>query len=124
MIERGQRVADYEPTGLTARVIANMKALRAQRGWSAQALADRLPVDMLFGRAVIANLETGRRRDISLEEIAALAAVFGYANPWDLTAPIVPPCPRCAGEPPEGFTCQLCGAPVGVKGVVDDFETG
>jgi transcriptional regulator with XRE-family HTH domain len=92
-------------------VVANVRALRAQRRWSTADLAKRLPDAVGLSRSTLANLETDRRDDVSVDELAGLAEAFGYPDPWALTLPIVPPCPRCAGDPPHGFSCQLCGAP-------------
>src|SRR4051794_35558476 len=71
------------------RVIAlRMRELRTKRGWSAQELADQMvKVGIPWQRPVVANLETGRRRTVSVEELLALAYVFNVA-PIHLLVPL------------------------------------
>lgn len=67
--------ADEPPS---ARVIRRARALRKLRGWSAQTLAERCAAVGAsdLNRAVLANLETGRRARLTLEETYALAAAL------------------------------------------------
>jgi transcriptional regulator with XRE-family HTH domain len=75
-----------------AEVIARrVRQLRTERGWSAQRLADRLAeVDptTILGRDVIANLENGRRREVSIDELLLLAYALDEP-PWSLCTPSV-----------------------------------
>ncbi len=61
------------PTPLGVRV----RSLRKQRGWSAQRLSDE--IHGLATRCVIADLELGRKKDLSLIGGAAIAAAFGMS---------------------------------------------
>lgn len=63
----------------------------------------------------LANIETGRRgatgkrrREVTVDELATLAAALDVDDPWSLTR--APTCARCHGTPPSGFTCNTCGA--------------
>lgn len=53
-----------------------VKNLRKQRGLSAQALSDCLQI---MSRGVIANLESGRKRDLTVSEVLALAHALGVS---------------------------------------------
>jgi transcriptional regulator with XRE-family HTH domain len=102
------RALDVPP--LVAAVAANVRRLRELRRWSAEHLAELLRqeggVD-IGRRAVLANLESGRRRTVSVDELAALGAVF-HVEPWSLTRP-ESLCLACRNEPPAGFACTTCG---------------
>lgn len=94
-------------------VVDRMRQLRKEKGMTAQALEDALAeVGVTFTRAIIANLETGRRDDLKLREIVALAYVFGVALDW-LILGSGPRCMFCMDNPPIGFICSSCG----VKGL-------
>jgi transcriptional regulator with XRE-family HTH domain len=105
-------MADDLPRSLpiAAVVASNVRAIRTRMRLSAKTLADRVPWHLGFTRDAIANLETGRRRDLSVDELAGLAEALGLADPWSLTAPEVPPCEICHGTPPTGFQCLVCFA--------------
>ncbi|SHU20794.1 Uncharacterised protein [Mycobacteroides abscessus subsp. abscessus] len=61
------------PTPLGVRV----RTLRKQRGWSAQKLSDETGGSVT--RCVIADLELGRKKDLSLTAGAAIASAFGMS---------------------------------------------
>jgi transcriptional regulator with XRE-family HTH domain len=65
----------------TATVATRVGELRRDRGWSAQTLGERCAEAGLPGlnRAVLANLESGRRQDVSVEELMVLAMVLDTA---------------------------------------------
>jgi transcriptional regulator with XRE-family HTH domain len=89
-------------------VIGNVRRLRKARKWSAQRLVEALAPHgvPLASRSVLANWETGRREGISVDDLAALGAVF-EVDPWSLTD--TPHCLTCQGEPPAGYACLACG---------------
>ncbi len=99
-----------EPGPITMVVAANIREMRSRFRWSARELADRLPPELGLSRPTLANLDTGRRNSISVDELAALAEVFGFEYPWDLTQPLPPACTTCSDVPPPGFRCLVCGA--------------
>ena len=70
-----------------------MRALRDARGWSAPRLAEELQaVGLNWDKSVVSNLENGRRRFVSVDELVALGVVFQVtpvALLLDLTAPEV-----------------------------------
>lgn len=74
------------------RVIENVRLLRTVRGWSARQLAERCQATgMNWNRDIVSNLETGRRTLVTVDEVAALAEVFGV-HFYDLVE-IDPPAP-------------------------------
>lgn len=88
----------------TADLIRNMRAMRKSRGWSAELLATAMrTAGVPWERAVVAKLETGRRAQVTVAELFALATVFGV-EPLDL----IDCCPRCLSSPPPGFRCLDC----------------
>jgi transcriptional regulator with XRE-family HTH domain len=59
-------------------VAAKVKVLRKSSGLSAQALAERMSdLGVPWKREVVANLENGRRASVGVDELLALALVFG-----------------------------------------------
>jgi len=86
---------------------ARFRALRKERGWSQQDVARR----MGWSQATVTRLEAATR-PTSLNEIAALAALYGLKlSDFLAGAPGSPrrACSHCRGRPPEGFTCNTCG---------------
>jgi transcriptional regulator with XRE-family HTH domain len=98
-------------TALSAELIAKVRALRELIGLSAQDLADAMTKQGFpTTRSVISNYENGRKESISVDFLNAAATAL-YTTLADLlTKPVV--CPNCKGEPPEGFTCNVCGVTV------------
>lgn len=65
-----------------------MKAVRKRRAWSQEELGQRMASHGLpWDRFTVANLETGRRGSVTLDEVGALARVLGVA-PIHLILPI------------------------------------
>lgn len=65
------------PASLTLAVAGRVRALREERGWSAEQLAEQLTaIGMPTRRSALANFENGRRREIGLHEVFAFARVF------------------------------------------------
>ncbi len=98
------------PNDLSERVAANCRRLRLQRKWSAKRLAELLAdVGCPISRSVIANRESGSHvtSHVSVDELYGLAKVFDVAVEVLVAERVM--CPRCEGEPPIGFTCNLCG---------------
>ncbi|MFJ2004779.1 helix-turn-helix transcriptional regulator [Streptomyces chartreusis] len=95
---------------ISAEVIARLRALRRIRKVSAQVLAERMTAaGYPIKRSVIANLESGRRAEVSVDHLVAAAEALGTTAEAILSGPM-PTCPTCKGEPPTGFTCNTCGA--------------
>jgi transcriptional regulator with XRE-family HTH domain len=94
---------------LAAKVAANVRALREARKLSAERLSQLVPAGPgHMSRSMISNLELGYRQDVTVDQLAALAAALGIADPWDLVRAAV--CNTCAGSPPPGFACIDCDA--------------
>jgi transcriptional regulator with XRE-family HTH domain len=61
-------------------VARRVRELRRRRGLTAAQLAERLrQVGLDWDRSIVANLETGRRQAVSVEELLALALVLDVA---------------------------------------------
>jgi transcriptional regulator with XRE-family HTH domain len=97
-------------TSYSTTVISRMRALRAANGMSQQTLADQLTdAGCPTSRGIIAALELGDRLHVTVDELYALATVFGV--PIDRLTDTVVTCRRCGGHPPAGYRCLDCGAP-------------
>lgn len=94
---------------VSARAIAKLREARRARSLSARALAESMTeAGYPIQRSVIANLESGRRSEISVDHLVIAARALGI-DAASLLREIAAPCPRCEGSPPEGFTCNTCG---------------
>ena len=96
---------------LAAIVMRNVREARRARRWSAADLAAKVratgcPLD----RSILANMETGRRRDVSVDQLWAFAEVL-ETTPEYLATNVGPACARCQDAPPAGFSCLACGKP-------------
>ncbi|HZM83806.1 MAG TPA: helix-turn-helix transcriptional regulator [Candidatus Limnocylindrales bacterium] len=101
-----------EQNRATAQAAGRMWQLRKTLGWSAQELANTVLEKTgctSLSRATIANLENGRRAEIYLTELLALAEVFGVSVDW-LATGAGTRCGHCNDAPPTGFRCQRCHA--------------
>lgn len=93
---------------ITARVLEQLTETRKRLKVSAQELADRMTAaGYPIKRAVIANLETGRRTEVSVGHLAVAAQVLGVDAATILRH--AAPCSRCHNKPPAGFACRTCG---------------
>lgn len=89
-------------------VADNMRRLRRARGWSQAELALHWGVPVTV---VVNSEEKGARRKprvFGINDVVALARTFGIPVGELISPPA--PCANCGGWPPEGFTCQQCGA--------------
>lgn len=94
---------------VSAAVIAELRTLRKELRVSAQQLADRMTeAGYPVKRSVIANLESGRRAEVSIDHVTIAAKALGV-DVSALVRRVTDPCPHCKGEPPAGFTCNTCG---------------
>lgn len=88
---------------MPTRLIAErVKALRGRLGWTGQRLAEEMTnVGVGWDRSVVANLEAGRRRFVTIDELFALALVLQVA-PVHLLVP-----PGMADKDPIAVTPTL-----------------
>lgn len=100
----------------TRAVAAHLLSNRRARGWSVRELSERLiamgwPLTSDAICRIEQNLRNGGTvrtvRKVSVDDLMALAEVFGIDPGSMLTAPA---CEACNGAPPGGFTCNECGA--------------
>jgi hypothetical protein len=84
----------------------NVRRLREDRRWSYREMEERLAGS---GRGIplveLGWIEAGERR-VEVDELVALAAIFGV-TPMDLLEPPAE-CENCHGAPPKGFICIEC----------------
>jgi transcriptional regulator with XRE-family HTH domain len=84
----------------------NIRRIREQYGWSYREVEERLS---RVGRAIPAVelgwIDAGERR-IDVDDLVALAAVFGLSVEELLQPPA--DCKTCHGAPPTGFMCMEC----------------
>ena|SRR5687767_9563166 len=101
--------AKKTPSALSAQLIANARRLRKMRGWSAEELARRLTEAgcPTSGNTISNRERKGRTTNVTVDELFALADVFNRPV-TDLVLKEAQ-CGHCAGNPPTGFTCHLCG---------------
>lgn len=95
------------PLPESARVIARIKYLRKQRGFSAQALADAITAKGYdVSRVSVSSQEAGRVQAISVDQVVAASKVF------DMPIVNLLECSTCSngGDAPPGFACIACGA--------------
>lgn len=72
----------------TAVIAKRLRELRERRGITAEQLSERMrDVGVPFDKSVVANLETGRRRFVTVQELLALAHILDVA-PVHLLLPI------------------------------------
>ncbi|MEU3945433.1 helix-turn-helix domain-containing protein [Streptomyces sp. NPDC029526] len=76
------------PVGPTAVIARRVRELRRRHGWTAADLGIRLSErGMKWDRFTVANLENGRRQNVTVVELLALAAVLDVA-PVNLLVPL------------------------------------
>lgn len=99
---------DRTPNPATARIAQHVREARQARGWSQERLAIELTLGgHPVGRDTIADLEAGRRRDISVALLVALAGALHVPAADLLGEP--GQCDTCHGRPPRRFRCMDCG---------------
>jgi transcriptional regulator with XRE-family HTH domain len=103
-----------EQNAVTREVVGRIRKLRKERKVSAQKLADRCQ-DLGFQvpRMVIANLESGRRDSITVDELATLASALQVP----VAGLLMTRCQSCYDNPPAGFTCNACGHTQAAHGI-------
>ncbi|CAL9502672.1 helix-turn-helix domain-containing protein [Streptomyces sp. enrichment culture] len=91
----------------SAEVIARIRRVRQARNMSVQALADAVTANgHQLSRGTLANQECGRALAISVDQVVAIAQVFGVPVSTLLEDA---QCEACKGAPPRGFSCNACG---------------
>jgi len=103
-------MSGWKTNPVSAEAIKRIRHYRELRQMSAQGLSDALGAEGYpVARAVLANVENGRRQEISIDFIVHCARALGV--PLANLLPDGPlGCPTCEGQPPTGFTCNTCGS--------------
>lgn len=111
-IKRREIPADNVRAGPESWAAIRFRELRKEHGWSQQDIAHRIKAfGCSWSQATVTRLEAATR-PLSLNEMAALAALYGL-TPGEFLDGVParqPDCPRCGEHgPPQGFTCNTCG---------------
>ena len=94
-------------------VVKAMRAMRQKLGLSCRELSEQLAAQgHHLSKWVLTAQEQGRSERVSVDQVVALAGVFGV--PIDRL--LNPVCETCQGLPPAGFTCNDCDATGKVEG--------
>lgn len=93
---------------LSARAIVNMRVMRQVRGWSVRQLAEMVTAaGCPIAAASLVQVDMGRRKAMTVDELFALARVFGVTAQQLVYGPA---CASCGDRPaPAGFVCVACG---------------
>lgn len=76
------------PVTPVSTIARRIKELRARRGWTAEKLGNELTRHgAKFDRFTISNLESGKRQNVTVDELMAMAVVFDVA-PVNLLVPL------------------------------------
>lgn len=101
-----------EASQLTAHLAARVKQLRGARGWTAVELGERLTkLGIRWDRFTVTSLENGKRQNVTVDELLALARVFDVAPvhmlvPFgDGSAPVTP----VESQPPSDVRAWIRG---------------
>lgn len=101
-----RRYPDADP--LAAELYAKIRTLRKLRRMSVQKLADQMVAQgYKITRSQAAAGELGFRQAMPIDFADHAARALGITLVELLTQPAV--CQGCKGEPPAGFTCNVCG---------------
>lgn len=88
-------------------VVGRILARRKELGMSARMLAEAVSAQGIpMNRSTLANIEVGRRADITTAELVAFARALKM-TPIELLE--APPCSHCHDSPPSGYKCLSCG---------------
>ena len=84
---------------------ANIRVLRQRNGWTQATLGQLMRWPSSSTVCAAEGHRSGRQRGFTPDEVHRLAGIFGL-EPWHLMTR----CVNCDGHPPQGFTCDSCGA--------------
>lgn len=97
-----------KPQPLAEALYAKIRVLRKAQRMSVQKLADKMTEQgYKITRSQAAAGELGLRQGMPIDFADHAARALGITLMELLTEPAV--CPTCKGEPPAGFTCNICG---------------
>ena len=99
------RRADEIPNAQAAVVGANIRVLRQRNGWTQATLGELMGWQSNSTVCAAEGHRDGHQRGFTSEEVQRLAIIFGL-DAWRLMTR----CANCDGQPPQGFTCESCGA--------------
>lgn len=92
----------------TIDIVARMRLLRERRGLSCEQLAELMcEQGTHITRSIIANLESGRKNYLSVDDAVSAAAALGVSLEYLLFGNGAS-CENCKDEPPLDFTCNFC----------------
>jgi transcriptional regulator with XRE-family HTH domain len=98
------RRVDQIPAEQSAVVGANIRALRARKGWTQGHLGELMGWPTTSTVCAAEGRREGRQRKFTAEEVEQLATVFGVS-----VSKLTTRYANCDGQPPTGFACLTCG---------------
>jgi transcriptional regulator with XRE-family HTH domain len=93
------------PTAQSAIIGTNVRALRLRNGWTLAELGKLMGWPTEATVCAAEGRRSSWQRRFSTREVEQLAAIFGVS-----TEQLNTRCVNCAGHPPVGFACLICGA--------------
>lgn len=102
------------PLPLSETVAARIRAFRTTRGLSAEKLAQELTAGgFKISRGVLANIENGRSRAVSVDLLHHVMAYFDVTYYDFFEGPL---CNGCRDNPPQTYICRVCARTRGDDG--------
>jgi transcriptional regulator with XRE-family HTH domain len=102
--------------GISNRASKRIRAFRKTRRITGEALASELTqAGYPITRSVLANVENGRFKTVSVDLVVAAMRVYGVTFNDFMSGPL---CGTCDDAPPSGFVCQTCLRTTNTRGEV------
>jgi hypothetical protein len=99
----------HHPTAVTDIAVANIRALRQERGWTTTDVGTHMAdIGFPISRGYLTNRENKHTKSsMGVDELVAFATILGVTPQSLLIEPSA--CLHCGGLPPGGYTCNACG---------------
>jgi transcriptional regulator with XRE-family HTH domain len=96
------------PSHRTLLIATNVKQLRKARRMTLEEAAQAVKqTGVPMSRSMLVNIEVGRRDNVTVDELFALAEVLGSTIEY-IAGGVGVACTHCQDDPPNGFTCNHC----------------
>jgi transcriptional regulator with XRE-family HTH domain len=99
---------DARPSHRTLLIATNIKQLRKSRRMTLEETAQAVKqTGVPMSRSILVNIEVGRRDNVTVDELFALAEVLGSTIEY-VAGGVGVACTHCQDDPPTDFTCNRC----------------